>query len=412
MGKVIRNVNLLDLTEATEENFTDVTAIENVNLMLYSKQSAKFLAGIKLVNVNASTEIPEACSRVQVVNGEFKIGKGFESSSGELIFYLVNGNVIVEPGVLSETIEKAVGGLFVNGNLYCPESLSGVLQTKIQSHNGNMVTYMDDADVLVKEVVLDNHYLQSLQPGTKLVVMGTTRIIDSLDITLLEERLGKLACLGNLLIREEYAEAISRKMQVAARRELKLIPTAAIFVDKDLQIDAASITRYQAAKLYVTGTLTIGEDVSTASLEAAITQIHAGKIICKKELKAAVVQRCDDDSVSEVLDYSGRLVRVEGEYTLTDSELEYTKGELTLVVHGMLTIAADVDPATLYEKIAFIDNYGVIHGSVAQCGVIQVKLRKNEGHIGQPEEEQAIVEVEEEAESDDSYIANINFLKL
>jgi len=409
MRKVIENINFLDLSSAAEESLEGVTKLQNINLMLFSKKVAKSLSSITMKNVNFSAEVPEKCTQV---NGQFELDESFAASVKELLYLVINGTLVVKPDVTVEIIEKTLSGLFVNGGVYCPEKVKGIIQQKTERLNGNITAYMDDADVLAENVRFDNNYLRSLQPGTNIVVTGKVTMVEPLDSSLLQERLGKVEFLNRALIREDYMEIITEKMLNPHKCKMTWIPVGAVYVDKDFYLDSMAIQRFEHATLYVTGTIQLGSDVSQEILVKCIDKIYTNKtIICRKELKEAVLKRCDDPSVT-VLDYTGKLLVVDGEHKLTQAELKYTKENLSLLVRGVLDIADNVDPEALYDKVDSIDNYGVINGDSEQCGVVQTKLRTNKGVVSDRKEPDDEQNAPEEEDAGEIRIANMNYLKL
>lgn len=421
VSKMIKNVNVLDLTTAEEPSLAGITAMENINLLLCSRKSAKLLSGIAMKNINVIVEIPEIPEncRLTHVNGQLEIDESFAANTDQPLYIVVNGELIFKPNVSLETIEQTIAGIVVNGKIYCKEQLNGMIRQKLDQHNGDIQTYMDDADSLYFNVRVDNTWLQSQPSGANLSFIGKTILLDPLETSLLKEKLNKVEFIGQLIIREEILKDLQHTAVNLHKCKIVTIPKGAVYVAEDLTLDCATMGRFEQSKLYITGTLRLESDVTLEALKSSFESIHTDEmIICRKELKAEVLKRSDVSS-AKVLDYSGKLRKIDGEYKLTESELKYTEEPLTLIVNGILDIAPNIDPQMLFDKIERIDNYGVINGSSEQCGVVQTKLHANKGVISERDESDSEGDSHDShgghsanEDSEVTFIKNMNYLKL
>ncbi len=411
MGKMIKNIGFLDLTNAAKESLEGIETIKNVGCMLYSRQIAPLLSKITLKNVGYSSEVPENC---KVVNGQFIIDGSFVSGVKQPLYLFINGQLVVKPDVSVEAIETSISGLNINGTVYCPEHLRAAIEQKIERKNGKVVSFMRDAVLVNGDVRLDNHFLQTMQPETNLAVTGIVRMIDHLDSSLLEERLGKMQFLHEALLREEYLEMLNSRIVNREKSTITVIPSGCIYIDGDLVLDSITIKRFEQAKLYVIGSVRLGDDVSETMLEKHIAQIYTkDMIICRKELAEQLLNKCADPAI-HLLTYSGKLLLVDGQHKLTRAELKYTPENISVLVRGMLEIDPNIEPQVLFDKIDSIDNFGEIEASGEQCGVIHAKLRANNGSIIDRDESgnEDNGNAEEDANADDVYIKNVSYLKL
>ncbi|OPG15473.1 hypothetical protein [Ferroacidibacillus organovorans] len=410
MPKVIRNVNMLDMSNATIERIEGIKAIENVNLFVYHERLAPTLAKTSQRNVNLSIAVP---SGVTFVNGSYELSKSVLSGRLEPLSVCVNGRTIVQPDVSEDLLRDGLALLFVNGRIYCPIRLVGEISNKTRSHNGKVIAYMDDADFVLRDAQLNNHFLQSLQSGAKLVIIGTVKMTEKINAELFREKIDRVEFLGEVYIREEYLEVLNSKLHNSHQCALKVIPTGAQFFEGDLVLDEFSVLRFEEADMYISGDLRITDDVSVENVEKSIRRLHvSGQIICRKALKLTVYQRSDDVNVS-FLDYSGKLFVIEGEYKLTKSELIYTQEKLGLVVSGILNLSSNIDPELLAGKVESVVNTGIIKGTEEQCGVIRTKLRSNTGLV-EDSHDGLNKDVAENFhyDPDTEYIENMNMLTL
>ena len=95
-GKVIGNVNILDLRKATEESVSTYERIENVNLAVVTSETAHLLHRLTIGNLNASAEVtPE--TKVETIMGPLDIGADHFQNVSHPIGLLVMGPVTIAP---------------------------------------------------------------------------------------------------------------------------------------------------------------------------------------------------------------------------------------------------------------------------------------------------------------------------
>lgn len=381
MGTVIKEVAFLDLTDASEETLAEITAIKKVAMLIYNEKFEPFMAKIDFHEVAASIKVSGPFS---MINGKLDVDHDFLSSLNEPMVYFINGKLTIKPDVTPDLINQAIGGIYLNGKLYCPDQLQGAIHQKIQQQNGKIVTYMAQATHLEpKDLTLTNTYLKSLDNQTSLAVIGTFKMEENLDRKLFDEKIKQIQFLSEALISEAFAEAIYEKL-VEGSGKLSILSEGYTYLEGPFLLDSDVIERYNAAKLYVNGSVFIDESVSESMLRQHLSVIKTEKgVYARTELKKALLDLCDP--TVKLTTYPGVLRIVDGQHTLTQPELDFTEGKLTYVIHGMLEIDNEVDPKTLFEKLDKVDLYGLITGTKTQCGVIQTKIRIKEGVIDSEE---------------------------
>jgi hypothetical protein len=382
MGTMIKEVAFLDLTEASEETLAQITAIKKVAFMIYNEKFEPFMSKIDFHEIASSVKVPGPFS---LINGKLTMDKGFLNSVSEPMFYLINGKMTIKPDVTPELIDQAISGLYLNGKIYCPEHVQGMLHQKIRQQNGKIVTYMAQATHLEpNKLTLTNTYLKSLDLETNLVVAGQFRMDTHLDKQLFNEKIKHIQFLNGALIPEAFAETLYEKL-VEGAGTLTFIPEGYTYFEGNLHLDSDVIERYNTAKLYISGAAFFDETVSDSLVRQHLSAIIAEEgIYARAELKRALLDLCDPSV--KLTTYSGVLRIVDGEHTLTQPELDYTEGKITYIIQGVLQIDKGVEPKALLEKIERVDLYGVISGGMEQCGVLQTKLRIKEGVIDSEDE--------------------------
>jgi hypothetical protein len=146
----------------------------------------------------------------------------------------------------------------------------------------------------------------------------------------------------------------------------------------------------------------IGQDVTAEMLDQALEKLVVKDVlICPVGLRTTVARKCNLLETKAVF-YPGELWLVEGELTLLASRFNYLEGKATLVVQGELTVASEVEPRLLAERLEKVHNFGEIFCTRDQMGALQSRLGINEGEF---------MDVMAEGEEPGT-IGNVAYLKL
>lgn len=406
MSRIIRNINVLDLSSADEQSLEGVTGIENVNLLMSRKELGPALAKISLRNIN---RMVEDIHDLKLINGKYDLSESI-CQVQDPANLLINGEFTVHPDVSAEGLSTAVGALLVNGRINCPERLEGTIRAKLAAVNGTIVTYMDQATSLVHAPHFDEVFVRLLKPGTHLAALGKSQLSAVIDRNLLREKIALVEFNGPVTIRAEVLDALADRIHNPQRTNFTVIPEGATYLPREVTFDEFALSRFDKAVLYANGEVRFGEDVRAETVGRAIQKLYTtNMVICHADIRESVSLLCGLDT--RIVDYRGRLLYVNGEHRLTPSELQFaqSQGGLTILVAGVLDIAESVDPALLMAALDCVDNSGVILGSEEQCAAIRMKLRTNDGTI---EEKDASSESDEAGADSNQDIENVNYLKL
>ena len=380
MSKKIENVGLLDLTSATEESISEIERIENVGALLLSRNTAKLAGRIRIGNLGVSDVVPDNC---KVMQGRVEMNHSYFVNLKEPLSLFINGQVIIKQDVTAEDIENGLLFLEINGQIICPKKISGSVQSKCSKINGKLLTYDDNYYVSTGKINIDDSFLKSLDDLSSLVIIGKVMVNSSLDESLFNQKIKNMEILGSILIKEEYLDIFNKKLENRDGCKVEVIPAGYAYIDEDLQLNKMSIKRLNNVRLYVSGMLKLDDDITADMLEGRIEKLKIkDAILCRSELTEPVFDRCDDYTVS-ICDYSGRVYVIDGEHTLTESELKYSPEKTTYVVQGSLKVGDDVAPESIFEKVEYIYNFGEITCSPEIYGVLQLKARKSTGEINQ-----------------------------
>ncbi len=376
-GTVIGNVNVLDITRATEDTLSAIQKIGSVNILIYSRETAHFVPLLSLGNLNAMVEV-QTTPRVTVGNlviSKESVREGIEPAS-----YVAVGNVMVEPDVSAADFEKIVESLAVVGQLVYPSTVAGVLHSRLMQLVGNSVAYPANGRVMKASVNLDEGFLAALEEGTELVVLGSLRVPQVLPAELLERKIASLYVLGSVRCPEENQAAIRARLTGGIER-MVVIPSGHMLVEKDLVLDKATLDALPGSKLFCLAGVQIGSDVGEDQLDARLERLVANDLVlCPKALSGVLSHKCNLLETKAVF-YEETLWLINGEEHLVASRFEYLEGKATLVVNGELTIDTEVEPKMLAERLVSVHNFGEIVCSTAQRGALDARMGLNEGEI-------------------------------
>ncbi|MBI2504561.1 MAG: hypothetical protein HYW07_15180 [Candidatus Latescibacteria bacterium] len=401
-GKVIGNVGVLDLRTATEASVGEIRRIGNVGTVLTSPETTHLLPRINAGNIGSTIEAP---AEARLLSGQVIINRDYFKNQPEPLHLLVAGQVVIEPEVQAEDIEKGLGALHVMGQIFCPEQLSGTIQAKLRTLQGQLQTYDGALRLVLGDLVLDEHTLPALEDGVQFAVVGQVRIPRVVDDELLARKIAKLHLIGGLLCHEENAQVIlSRLEEKTGMAEKTIIPAGLELVDRPLVIDADNLGALPSKGLYCTEKVQIEASVAAGALDQAVEKLVARDLLLYPKALAEVLARKCELSSTQAIAYEGELWLMEKAAELPASRFEYLEGKATLVVLGVLNIDPEVEPQTLAGRLAKVHNKRVIKCTKAQMGAIQARLGLSKGVLEDSEKKKE--------EREEGGIGNVGHLKL
>jgi len=378
-GKVIGNVGVMDLREATEAAVAEIRRIGNVGTVFITPETAHLLNRLHLGNVGATLEIPKDA---RIINGQHIFSRDSFKHQSEPLHMVINGQLIIMPDVSKEELEHGLGSLTINGQVLCPESLAGVIQAKLHHISGQMRIYKGQPRLVLGKVTLDEPYLQALVDGSELMVTGNLKVPQLLPPDLLARKVQRLQVLGRIVCREESAQALLARLDTSlGSAEITIVPTGFAWVEKSLTLDDNLLTVLPARQLYCMQLVQIAEDVTPEALDQALERLIVKDVlICPVGLKSALAQKCNLLETQAIF-YQGELWLIEHELSLSASRFDYLAGKATVVVRGELTVAPDVDPKVLADRLDKVHNFGEIYCTPEQTAALQARLGINEGEF-------------------------------
>jgi hypothetical protein len=290
------------------------------------------------------------------------------------------GQLMVQSDVSAEDVQKGLGEVSVAGQIYCPEHLAGILQSKMRPLMGQFIIYPSGAQLVMGKLDLDENTLRSLTDGSTLAVVGALRILHALPNDLLEQKIGRLQVMGSIRCPEENVQVIQARL-VNKDARITSIPAGFELVEKPLTLDSYMLESLQTRKLYCTGNVRIDPEVDPSLLDSHLeTLICKGLVLCPVGLQGVLARKVELLK-TKVIFYEGELWLVDGETRLSQSRFDYLEGKAVLVVTGELSLDPALDPKVLASRLSAVHNSGQIRGTLEQIAAIQARLGLSEGEL-------------------------------
>ena len=404
--KRIGNVGTLDIRSASEETIAEIEKVGNVGMVLYSPETAPLFARLNIGNMGRSVEVS---ANAQLINGRLEIDSNYLKSLDEPVELLVMGQLIIKPGVQAEEIEKGLGKLVVCGLVLCPEDLIGAVRAKLGDFEGQLLPYSESLKFVMGKVALDEMYLEGLDDGAELLIMGKVDLPQVLDDELLRRKIATLQVMGKISCRGENLPTLrSLLKEMGGQVKISAVPVGFEPVDGDIELDGLTLKNLPGRKLFCTGGVQVDGGVDAAALDEALDAMQvAGLLICPAALQEVVAQKCDVLKTRTIF-YEGKLWLVDDATELVPSRFDFLEGKATLVVRDLLTIDPEIDLKVLAECLDKVHNFDTIRCTPGQMGAIQARMGIDEGALIDSTKK----EEEKEEKKDENRIGNVGHLKL
>ncbi|MTD30674.1 hypothetical protein [Planomicrobium sp. YIM 101495] len=380
MKQRIGNVGVLNLLNATEESVQGYEKIGNVGVVLYRTGQSGLLASLNIGNVGKTIEVPDGYS---YFNGILTIDAAYVSSLTKQLKMVVNGTVILANDLTAEQLETENMDFIINGTIYVPAHLTGMVSQLFSEGSRSVHTYEDTPPRFENGAVeLSNSYLRAAKGPLHLVVNGTLTLPQDLDMELFNQKISDIEVNGLVTVHAEQEESLHAKMSSAPNGVVQVIPAGYLPLRKSLKLNSRSIRSLKKAKLLTKKPLILEKDLSREAFDAAISRINSKSfIVCHEEIEDLVYEKLDRLE-TEVLSFDDRFVLIEGDETWTKSRFESFAEPLTLIVNGLLTISSDVTEETVQNSLSSIDLLGEIQVMEPKLfGAVQAKIRANSGEL-------------------------------
>lgn len=385
----IANIGMLDVREIKEEVAKEITAIENIGLILESDESQSLLKHVKKQNIGSSIKIP-LDKNIKLIsnNGSMKIDRDYLEGVDGALAILINGDLRFTDDVTNQLINEKIHIILINGKLICSKSISGTLLSKT-TINGTTTTHKSGYIFFPGATELSNRFLKGFREKAKLsfekLILG-----EDLDIELLNEKIDSIEVVEKLIVLEKYEDQIYSYIDEYYAVEKEIIPSDAKGIKYikddirlgDIKLDTIKlgdkdIESYDRIALYVDGDveINISEEID---IKNHILYIYCDKLMLNENLYSKVKDIIGADVEVEII--NGKLLINKGKMNISENFKEI----VTLRNMGKLIFQEDIDVENIERYIHSIDNFGLIEAPSKFVGVLNNKTNKNYGKIREP----------------------------
>ena len=358
-NKLLIKANFCDLRNVKEETLAAYDVIEvRANVVVLNDRAKELIARYPVtLKCDLATDNPNIALRS--VNGVAEVTPGDVPEADTVL--TVNGELKIASGS-AEVLARYLQ-ITVNGQVYCPRSLSGKLGNV--AVNGQIITWPDGAVQLKNTAVLDSTFALRAKPA----LYWAARCVVMLDPAL------DAAALAKQGVRFDTPRAILAQ---------SLATQAAPLFEDDTELTAALIRR-KGNKLYVDGRLTL-----TAESAALLPQLEYCKVTGTALVPAAQEKAFSASCVQaeKVQTVRGRLLQGQGRVQVDYWMLEAPDG-LCVKGCGMVALTPELEPELIAAKLMLLE-CGMVQCTAAQKGAVQL-VAKDVGFIsddsGKPTED-------------------------
>jgi hypothetical protein len=376
MKKVIKGVGVLDLTTATKESLNGVNEIKGVGCLLLSENNPGLLEGVELTGIGTTIKVPEFDKNSLIMKvGITNLDQSFFKSATKPMILMLTGITALSHDVTEEVVKENVSAIYGAGIIACPEHVVGTTTYLSSGFTGEIVSYKGDMKMYIEGIKIDNQFLESLDDGTAILVIGNIDMLSDIDVELFNIKINNMKYIGDVIAYERYRSLLSG---FTGKGNIDYIPDGLIYCDDKVELSSTTCDMTDGESWYISGTLYIKEDVTEEMLKNSLKAVHCSKLICPRILlstiKPILINR------PKVLSYTNK-IRTYTDNIITAEQLEYEKLSINIQVNGKLTFDESVTLELLEQKVEAIDNYGAIICDTKLYPAVMDKVRENTGTV-------------------------------
>lgn len=394
--KTYKNIGLLDLRRATDEQLAQISRIESIGTLIIGETQMDALSKIRRTAIGTTIQIPRDAELI-LQNGECHINatriNGFKGKT----FFIINGVAIFDETVVVEDLEK-IARMMINGRLIMPETLLGTLGARVQI-NGDTVALKSGEQYKEDVFKLDDINLYGIAEGSKLVV-DQLYALDDFDQALFHEKISAIRVLEEVVTTHANLKMIAKSITNYLQVEKVVVPDGYAYFDS-LTLDEKKLQTLNARNLFIKGQLTI--DVSSSLLLEKITGIICDTLELNQSeydvlrpilVKAANIKWKDH---GDTMNMTHLLI---SDYYLNQVD------SVSFTNYGKLVFDNTVSRELFEAKVTRIENYGVVSCPQDLYAHVLKRVIKNFGKVKVHEEEAYSPDSE-----DENVISGLGFLE-
>ena len=374
------NAVVCDARQVKESTLAAYDAIQiNAALLLADAASQELLRKYPVACSAAQTLDISDDVQVSQVNGRKELGPGAPAPKAPT-FLMVNGVLDIAPG--AEAALAGYVGIQVNGQIICPESLSGLLSGA--SVNGQIETYPDGCIRLKRTTVLDRTFALRARQGARYFagrrVVALAGDIDFCRLAAME--VGFVT--RELLVAESLAEAAIPLFPPDT--EITVLPDGCAYVGDDAKLDGSLIRRW-GGKLYINGDLTLDPGSAPWLEQVSYLQVN-GDILAPRSLSEAASAAAAGCRRLRIV--GGRLIRDKVSVTVDRAMLESAADGVTLIDCVNVRLRPDVEPELIRRRLVGLVDCVNVACTEEQRSAVELAA-EDVVHIGEDTEEGGIL---------------------
>ena len=341
---VIRDIAMVDLRGATDEQLSQIKSISGLALLVLNQNQD--VSGIDISGVGSLLKRP--------VGENFKITNGSETVSASDVsegktYLMVNGVLTIEPDVTPEMILSRYSGMMINGMANCSRSVNDALSAIGATVNGRINVYPDGAILrLNQNVVLDDDFVEGNEPG----LYAVNKLI-ALDADAVEKALAKgIGIFTKSVVCAYEARVHVAKLLKECSPRITEIPEGFEYADSVRKIDRLRARRLRG-RVFTQNDVELEFNVTADDLKR-LEALHTTGRLTMSEKQFDELADIDFDCDALTLLDPGD-ISVDGDYALNAAALESLEGKRRLCVAGDLSLDGDVSAQMLRDKFTSLE---------------------------------------------------------
>jgi hypothetical protein len=389
MSTLIRNVGILDARKATPEKLLGIGKLNNIGVLVVNPEIKEQLMKISMMNVGSTLELTED---YKFHIGPKVINRQLLEDSETPVKLVVVGQINVEPDIPVELLQAKLGGLYLVGQAAVPENLYGAFMAKMKEVTGMVDVLPASGKGITGKVTISNVYLEGLEDGTELNVLGKVIFEEGVDPGLFTAKIAALHVTGAVGCLDTQEGMLRKVLRDTGKVKVKITRGDCHYLPDGTRLDPFTLLSVKKPVICCSGVLVLDEQITPELFKDKDVRFEAGTIYFPTSLMSQMLTRLEKNTKGLAYE-PGKLELATGEQQMTPVRLEAMADKSTLVVSGALAFDPAVMPETIAAKIGVLDLFGQITAAKDAASILQSKLRQNDGAIktlGEEEEEEAV----------------------
>lgn len=341
---VIRDIAMVDLRGATDEQLSQIKSISRLALLVLNQ--SQDVSGIDISGVGSLLKRPDG-ENFKITNGSETVSAS-DVSEGKT-YLMVNGVLTIEPDVTPEMIKSRYAGMMINGVAICSRSVNDALTAIGANVNGKTDVYPDGAVLMMEQtVLLDGAFAEGSAPGTYAV----NKVV-ALDAGAAETALARgISFFTDNVVCAHAARVCALKLMRECSPDVTEIPDGFEYSDGLKKVDRLRARRLRG-RVFTQNDVELEFAVTADDLKR-LEALHTTGRLTMSQAQLDAFMDLDLDCDALTLRDPGD-ISVDGDYALNAAALESLEGKRRLCVAGDLSLDGDVSAQMLRDKFTSLE---------------------------------------------------------